>query len=113
LAAHTGAALPYAIRDWNEAVRAIQETFPGGLAIIDEFPYLLSLGEAKWGEVMGLGHLDRLRRARDLLSVKGHHAADAVLACYSGAGFTAELTDFTANDRHVLLVDLTRLFQET
>lgn len=41
MAAHTGAALPYAIRDWDEAVRAIRETFPGGLAIIDEFPYLV------------------------------------------------------------------------
>lgn len=38
---------------------------------------------------------------------------ESVLACYSGAGFTAELTDVAANDRHVLLVDLARLFQET
>jgi AAA+ ATPase superfamily predicted ATPase len=72
---------------------------------------VLSLGEAKWGEVMGLGHLDRLRRARDLLSVKGHHAADAVLACYSGAGFTADLAAVAASERRVLLVDLARLYQ--
>jgi uncharacterized protein len=72
---------------------------------------VLSLGESKWGEVMGLGHLDRLRRARDLLSVKGHHAADAILACYSGAGFTAELTALAATDRRVLLIDLPRLYQ--
>jgi len=74
---------------------------------------VLSLGEAKWGEVMGLGHLDRLRRARDLLSVKGHQAADAVLACYSGAGFTAELADAARRDPHVLLVDLARLYRES
>ena len=72
---------------------------------------VLSLGEAKWGEVMGLGHLDRLRRARDLLSVKGHHAADAILACYSGAGFTEDLAAVAASDRRVLLVDLARLYQ--
>lgn len=60
---------------------------------------------------MGLGHLDRLRRARDLLSVKGHRAADAVLACYSGAGFTAELADVAATDPRVLLVDLARVYQ--
>jgi uncharacterized protein len=72
---------------------------------------VLSLGEAKWGEVMGLGHLDRLRRARDLLSVKGHHATDAILACYGGAGFTAELASVAASDRRVLLVDLARLYQ--
>jgi hypothetical protein len=41
LAAHAGAALPYAIRDWADAIRALQETFPDGLAIIDEFPYLM------------------------------------------------------------------------
>jgi len=29
------------IRDWDEAVRAIRDTFPDGLAIIDEFPYLI------------------------------------------------------------------------
>jgi uncharacterized protein len=73
---------------------------------------VLSLGEAKWGEVMGLGHLDRLRRARDLLSVKGHHAAEAILACYSGAGFSAELAEVAAGDPRVLLVDLERLYQE-
>jgi uncharacterized protein len=72
---------------------------------------VLSLGEAKWGEVMGLGHLDRLRRARDLLSVRGHEAADAILACYGGAGFTAELRTVAATDPRVLLVDLARLYQ--
>lgn len=72
---------------------------------------VLSLGEVKWGEVMGLGHLDRLRRARDLLSVKGHDAADAVLACYSGAGFTADLAEVAATDQRVLLVDLPRVYR--
>jgi uncharacterized protein len=61
---------------------------------------VLSLGEAKWGEVMGLGHL------------KKHRAADAILACYSGAGFTPELTATAAADPHVLLVDLKRLYEE-
>jgi hypothetical protein len=60
---------------------------------------------------MGLGHLDRLRRARDLLSVRGHHAAEAIFACYSGAGFTAELRTIAATDPRVLLVDLTQLYQ--
>jgi len=72
---------------------------------------VLSLGEAKWGEIMGLGHLERLRQARDLLSVKGHRTADTVLVCYSGAGFSAELTALAATDPRVLLVDLARLYQ--
>jgi AAA+ ATPase superfamily predicted ATPase len=74
---------------------------------------VLSLGEAKWGEVMGLGHLDRLRRARDLLSVKGHRTTDAILACYSGGGFSAELTAVAATDPQVMLVDLARLYPKT
>src|SRR5690242_19306076 len=72
---------------------------------------VLSLGEAKWGEVMGLWHLDRLRRARDLLSVKCYHAADAILACYSGTGFSAELSAVAASNPSVMLVDLERLYQ--
>ena len=71
---------------------------------------ILSLGEAKWGEVMNTGHLDRLRRARDLLSVKGHHTTGTILACYSGAGFSAELRQASQADPHVLLVDITRLY---
>jgi hypothetical protein len=73
---------------------------------------VLSLGEAKWGEVIGLGHLDRLRRARDLLSVKGHHAADAILAWYSGAGFTPQLRELADSDPRILLVDLGRIYQQ-
>jgi hypothetical protein len=37
----------------------------------------LSLGEAKWDKVMTLQHLERLRRARDLLSVRGYDTRDA------------------------------------
>jgi hypothetical protein len=52
---------------------------------------ILSLGEVKWGEVMSRRHLDRLRRARDLLTAKGFDAGDAVLACYGGNGFDDDL----------------------
>jgi hypothetical protein len=48
---------------------------------------VLSLGEAKWGDVPGARPADRLRRARDLLAAKGFDTRDTVLACYSGAGF--------------------------
>ncbi|MEW9556090.1 ATP-binding protein [Nonomuraea sp. NPDC050783] len=48
---------------------------------------VLSLGEVKWDKVLTAGHVDRLRRARDLLSVKGYDTRDTVLACYGGAGF--------------------------
>ena len=48
---------------------------------------MLSLGEAKWGDVMGDRHVERLRRARDLLAAKGFDTSDTVIACYGGADF--------------------------
>lgn len=49
------------------------------------------LGEVKWGTVMGLNHLERLRRARDILGVRGMDTEECVLACFSVAGFTDSL----------------------
>ncbi|WP_084965696.1 ATP-binding protein [Thermoactinospora rubra] len=71
---------------------------------------VLSLGEAKWGKVMGLRHLQRLRRARDLLAVKGFDTGDAKLVCYGGAGFDEELREAAGADPRVLLVGLERLY---
>lgn len=71
---------------------------------------VLSLGEAKWGETMGMGHLERLRRARDLLSVKGHDITASTLACYGAAGFSGELRAAAHADPRILLVDLARLY---
>jgi hypothetical protein len=50
----------------------------------------VSLGEVKWGEVMGRKHVDRLARARDLLSAS-FDTNDCVLTCYSATGFSKEL----------------------
>ncbi|MER5443488.1 ATP-binding protein [Streptomyces sp. NPDC002790] len=71
---------------------------------------ILSLGEAKWGEVMGHGHVHRLERARELLASKGYDTRDTVLACYSGAGFTAELSAERRPD--LALVGLDRLYAD-
>lgn len=71
---------------------------------------ILSLGEAKWDSVMTPGHLERLRRARDLLSVKGFDTTDTVLTCYSGAGFDTNLRETARADAHVLLVGLDTLY---
>lgn len=68
---------------------------------------VLSLGETKWDTPMGAAHVDRLRRARDLLSVKGFDTQHTVLACYSGAGFAPELR--SRDD--VALIGLDRLYQ--
>ncbi|WP_131787180.1 AAA family ATPase [Protofrankia symbiont of Coriaria ruscifolia] len=70
---------------------------------------VLSLGEAKWGEVMGIRHVERLRRARDLLAGKGFDTRETVIACYSGAGFDHDLQT-SANGDRVLTVGLPELY---
>ena len=58
----------------------------------DDRDTLLAIGEVKWNETMGLGHLDRLRHIRGLLTAKQRRgAATARLLCFSGAGFTPDL----------------------
>ncbi|MCP2291864.1 hypothetical protein APR08_004803 [Nocardia amikacinitolerans] len=69
---------------------------------------LLSIGEAKWNDTMGLGHLDRLRRIRDLLSAK-FDTSRTRLACYSGADFMPALTEAAAAE-DVVLVDSNTLY---
>ncbi|MDI6103468.1 ATP-binding protein [Actinoplanes sp. NEAU-A12] len=73
---------------------------------------LLAIGEVKWGDVMGLGHLDRLRRIRSLLTAQGRPGAEtARLACFSGAGFTGELRETAAADPGIVLIDLAALYR--
>jgi hypothetical protein len=71
---------------------------------------ILSLGEARWDMVMHPGHLERLRRARDLLAVKGYDTSATRLACYSGAGFDPALRTVAAADPLVLLIGLDTLY---
>jgi hypothetical protein len=60
-------------------------------AIPGEPRRVLSLGEAKWGEVIEPRHIERLRRAKELLRARGYDTECTVLTCYSGAGFAADL----------------------
>jgi uncharacterized protein len=59
---------------------------------------ILSLGEAKWGEVMGISHLRRLERAAALLAARRYDTKETVLACYSGAGFDPGLREQATRD---------------
>lgn len=53
---------------------------------------LLGLGEVKWGQLMGMGHLERLQRILDLIGGAGRYdTSRTVLLCFGGAGFTPEL----------------------
>jgi AAA+ ATPase superfamily predicted ATPase len=66
---------------------------------------IVAIGEAKWHETMSLGHLERLRRIRGLLTAHDRPgAATARLLCFSGAGFTAELRDEAAQSGEVRLL---------
>ena len=69
---------------------------------------ILSLGEAKWDRVMDLRHAGRLRRAQELLAVKGFDTRNTVLACYSGAGFSPELQ--AAQSHNIRLCDPGQLY---
>lgn len=71
---------------------------------------LLSIGEVKWNDVMGLGHLERLRRIRELLSEK-FDTSRTRLACYSAAGFMPSLRE-AAESGDVVLVELEDLYRE-
>ena len=72
-------------------------------------PAVSLLGEAKWGTVMGLPHLERLRRARELLAGRGLDISHCGLACFSAAGFSEALRGEAAR-AGVLLVGLTELY---
>jgi hypothetical protein len=67
------------------------------------------LGEAKWGTVMGIGHLERLSRARELLADRGMDTGQCVLACFSAAGFSEALREEAAR-ADVLLLGLEELY---
>ena len=78
----------------------------------DDRQTLLAIGEVKWGETMGLPHLDRLRHLRDLLAAQGRHgAAGARLVCYGGGGFTSDLVEAADEDDAVVLVTVDALYR--
>ncbi|MFE3830605.1 hypothetical protein [Streptomyces sp. NPDC059092] len=66
-------------------------------------------GAAGQGQVMGVGHLERLRGIRDLPAGRGTDVSQVRLVCFGGAGFAPELR--AAGERgEAVLVDLDRLY---
>lgn len=72
-------------------------------------PAVTVLGEVKWGTVMGVNHLERLGRARELLAGRGMDTTRCGLACFSGAGFSDALRA-EAERGAVLLIGLDELY---
>ncbi|GAB3118691.1 ATP-binding protein [Streptomyces calidiresistens] len=55
---------------------------------------LLAIGEAKWNEPMGMGHLARLERIRELIARGGRYdTSHTRLLCFGGAGFAEGLRE--------------------
>nr|WP_280876257.1 ATP-binding protein [Streptomyces pseudovenezuelae] len=75
-------------------------------------PTVALLGEAKWGTVMGVNHLGRLERAREILTGRGMDTTSCGLACFSAAGFSDALRA-EAERGGVLLVGLDELYGRT
>jgi AAA+ ATPase superfamily predicted ATPase len=72
---------------------------------------LLAIGEAKWNDTMGVGHLQRLEHIRALLAARRVASTEATkLLCFSGAGFTDELRRLATREPTVHLVNLERLY---
>ncbi|MFJ8142450.1 ATP-binding protein [Streptomyces sp. NPDC096013] len=71
---------------------------------------LLAIGEAKWSDTMGAGHLERLRYIRSLLAESGTATEATRLYCFSGTGFTDELSRLAQNDPTIQLIGLPRLY---
>ncbi|MCE4947870.1 ATP-binding protein [Streptomyces albulus] len=86
--------------DAEVVVRGIADGRPG---------VLLSVGLARFDEVMDAPHLERLRRLLALLAAAGEDTGQAVPACYSGVGFGPELRAAEAKGE-VLLVGADRLY---
>ncbi|WP_067472461.1 AAA family ATPase [Nocardia amamiensis] len=68
------------------------------------------IGEAKRGVTMGVNHLDRLARARELLARAGWEVSRCRLACFSGAGFSDALRQRADEDSDVVLIGLAALY---
>ena len=72
---------------------------------------LLAIGEAKWGEVMDIRHLKRLKQVRSLLEAIGRYdVRQTKLMCFSGAGFSESLREAAAADDGPLLVGASELY---
>jgi hypothetical protein len=74
-------------------------------------PPLLAIGEAKWNDTIGVGHIDRLRQIRDLITLAGRYDTSGTrLFCCTGADFNenARAAEEVASD--IKLVDLKTLY---
>lgn len=73
-------------------------------------PAVSLLGEVKWGATMGVAHLARLGRARELLAGAGWDVSQCRLACFSGSGFSDALRGGMEESSAPLLLGLEQIY---
>ncbi|MEU0936971.1 hypothetical protein [Embleya sp. NPDC005971] len=73
-------------------------------------PRVALLGEVEWGTTTGLPYLQRLTRARDVLTGRGLETTGCVLAWFSATGFTNRLRHEADAADDVRLIDLDRSY---
>jgi hypothetical protein len=71
---------------------------------------LLAIGEAKWAETIGLGHLARLRRVQDLLVRAGQPGAETARLLLFGSTEPSQQLRTLAADGDVQLIGLSDLY---
>lgn len=72
---------------------------------------LLAIGEAKWNDTMGAGHLERLKHLRGLIEASGRYdTSNTQLLCFSGAGFNDRARAAAGANSDVRLLDLADLY---
>ncbi|MFI6588164.1 ATP-binding protein [Embleya sp. NPDC050493] len=77
-------------------------------------PPMLAIGEAKWNDIIGIAHIERLRAIRTLIGHAGRYdTTHTRLVCFSGAGFNDKARAAAHADPHILLVDLHTLYGRT
>ncbi|HWE87939.1 MAG TPA: ATP-binding protein [Pseudonocardiaceae bacterium] len=76
-------------------------------------PPLLSIGEVKWNDTIGMGHLDRMCGIKELLDHNDRYDTSRTkIALYSAAGFTDELRRRADQLDDVLLIGIGDLYRE-
>jgi AAA+ ATPase superfamily predicted ATPase len=86
-----------------------RQSYDVDVAAFDADRKLVAIGEVKWGDVMGMGHLDRLEAIAAVLAERDQRPG--VLALFSGTGFMPALRDAAARSRgRIQLIDLERLY---
>jgi hypothetical protein len=74
-------------------------------------PPLLAIGEAKWNDTIGLGHIERLKKIRDLITKAGRYDTTGTkLLCFSGADFNGNAHAAAQDSPDVRLIDLPTLY---